>query len=322
MKFDLKKYFKLLIIFILNIISLILKPIKKFEKFCSKFIFYRYIKFFLLSDNIFLVKELNNIKFLINSEDQVNSRKIYVNNYFPQFSESAAAINFLSEYENYKITKFIDLGAHYGNLSIPLMKKFNFKKCYAIEPILENFNILKFNILLNNLEKEIIPINSFISNETKNLEINTFSNNSAASLEMNDLTVKDKELYKKLNNLKPSKFETVASNTLGNVVLDDLDQSYMLWIYAQGSELKILQGAENKLKKQPALVIAYAPNINSDFTEESESKIYKILKKIGYKSVVNLSRKNLVKSHIDNEFFLELNKKLKSNSGTNFLLFL
>jgi len=322
MNVDFKRYYKLLLIKIYNSYIFFLKPIKLFDYFLNNLVFYRLSKFLLLNKNNLIIKNLNGINFVINPKDYVNSRKVYVNNYFPQFSEAVSAIEYLKKARNNKVKIFVDIGAHYGNLSIPLMKKYEFNECYAIEPMLENYNILKQNILLNSFEKKIIPINRFISDNKETFEINTFSNNSAASMNLNDLNAEDINTYQKINNLKIDKKELITSTTLDKAIASELGQDSLIWIYAQGSEVNILKGADTKFKKTPPLVIAYSPNINNDFKTGPDSQIFRLIKDLNYEYVINLSESELIEYKINNHYFINLSKKLKNNSGTSFLMFL
>lgn len=322
MNVDFKRYYKLLLIKIYNSYIFFLKPIKLLDYFLSNLFFYRLTKFLLLNKNNLIIKNLNGINFVINPKDYVNSRKVYVNNYFPQFSEATSAIEYLKKARNNKIKIFVDIGAHYGNLSIPLMKKYEFDECYAIEPIFENYNTLKQNIILNSFEKKIIPINRFISDKKETFEINTFSNNSAASMNLNDLTKEDMKTYQKINNLKIDKKELITSTTLDKVVTSELGQDSLIWIYAQGSEVKILKGAVAKFERTPPLVIAYAPNINNDFKTGPDSQIFTLIKGLNYECVINLNESELIEHKINNHYFLNLSNKLKNNSGASLLMFL
>ncbi|UQY80232.1 FkbM family methyltransferase [Candidatus Hepatincola sp. Av] len=67
-----------------------------------------------------------------------------------------------SNYEFKEGDIVLDVGANIGMYSIKLLQHFPFVKIYAFEPILENFELLCENIRLNNLEKNIIPINKAI----------------------------------------------------------------------------------------------------------------------------------------------------------------
>ena len=61
-----------------------------------------------------------------------------------------------------KVNTIVDLGAHIGDSSIWLANRFQPRKLLAVEMDTDTFNILKKNISLNNLDKEIIPLNKAV----------------------------------------------------------------------------------------------------------------------------------------------------------------
>lgn len=74
--------------------------------------------------------------------------------------------------EGFEIKKgetVVDIGAHIGVFSIFASR--NAQKVYAFEPVLENFELLKSNIEINNLENIIVPINKAVSGKTEEREI-------------------------------------------------------------------------------------------------------------------------------------------------------
>ena len=61
-----------------------------------------------------------------------------------------------------KVNTIVDLGAHIGDSSIWLANRFQPRKLLAVEMDTDTYNILKKNISLNNLDKEIIPLNKAV----------------------------------------------------------------------------------------------------------------------------------------------------------------
>ena len=157
--------------------------------------------------------EIEGMTFIINSSDYVNSKKIYVNNKFPQFEEFNKAMELLQN-EKIKVNSLIDVGSHYGNIVIPAVKKFKLEKAYAFEPVESNYNILNSNIKLNSLDKIIISKKRFLSDEVSKKDIQIFSNNSAASSNLSNLDKKHVKLYSSANNLKIDFIESLQSQFL------------------------------------------------------------------------------------------------------------
>jgi hypothetical protein len=177
--------FKYFYIFLLKIFNKFITVFHNIFYILLKFKTIRRLVFFLLPENLIFKTEIENTSFFINSSDRVNSKKIFVNKKYPQFnylktSMEIAAIN------NESINNFYDLGAHYGNISIPADILYDFNKIIAIEPNPESFKILDLNIRLNNLDHKFELHNKLVGGENKTVNFYKFKNNTAASLISND----------------------------------------------------------------------------------------------------------------------------------------
>ena len=139
-------------IFAIKTLMILLRPIKLFLQILRKLKLFRLVSFYLLESRKLHLHEIEGMTFIINSSDYVNSKKIYVNNKFPQFEEFNKAMELLQN-EKIKVNSLIDVGSHYGNIVIPAVKKFKLEKAYAFEPVESNYNILNSNIKLNSLDK-------------------------------------------------------------------------------------------------------------------------------------------------------------------------
>ncbi len=313
------KYINKIFIFIIKTLIVVLEPIKFFLKILRKFRFIRLINFYLLEPRKLHLHKVNNILFLINSNDYVNSKKIYVNNKFPQFKEFNMAMKLL-ENENIKVNSLIDIGSHYGNIVIPAVKKYKLEKAYAFEPVDSNFDILNFNIKLNGLEEIITSKQSFISDEVSEKDIQIFSNNSAASLNLSSLDKEHTKLYSSANNLKVNSIQSIKSKVLKNELDTKLLKNPLYWIYAQGYEYKIISGSKDLFNSTPPIVIAYSPllnkNINVNYTNFVD-----LMTELGYKSFIDLQSKSCEKIKVDERYLYYLDKKLLSSSRIRLLLF-
>lgn len=311
------KLLKSFYIIFLNSIFVIVFPIKKLNAFLEKIRTYRFIKFFFFKKNQFIINKIESINFFISTNDWVNSRKIYTNQSFPQLDQFSTAISILKN-DGVQVDSLIDIGAHYGNIVIPAMIKYNFKEAYAFEPIQENFNILRSNLIFNNLEHKVKAYNVFLSNHIEELEINTFQNNTAAATILNKLNTEKKDKYIKINNLKNQSFEKVRVDTLDNILSNS--SNCFFWIYAQGGELNIIRGSKQVLKNSPPLVIAYSSVLFDDKKVNYLKELNDVLNQIGYKQFRNLSQKNYYLQNLNFDNLKTLDKKLRNNGSTNFLL--
>ena len=117
----------------------------------------------------------------------------------------------------------IDIGAHIGIFSVFVSNKA--KKIFAFEPVLENFELLRENIKLNNLEHKVRSFNLAVSNNEQGLKIFFSSINTAGH-----------SVYG-----NGHKYANVKSITLKQIFDDnDIKSCELLKIDAEGSEYRIL----------------------------------------------------------------------------------
>ena len=58
----------------------------------------------------------------------------------------------------HKIKKLYDIGANLGVTCIPAVQRKMIQNAIAVEPVMQNYDILKMNIILNKLEKKLCII--------------------------------------------------------------------------------------------------------------------------------------------------------------------
>ena len=177
--------------------------------------------------------------FIINSSDYVNSKKIYVNNKFPQFEEFNKAMELLQN-EKIKVNSLIDVGSHYGNIVIPAVKKFKLEKVYAFEPVESNYNILNSNIKLNSLDKIIISKKRFLSDEVSKKDIQIFSLIILPLLLILVILTKHVKLYSSANNLKIDFIESLQSTILESEVDTELINNPFTGFMLKDMNIKLL----------------------------------------------------------------------------------
>ena len=114
-------------------------------------------------------------KYILLTKDKVISKEIFINDQF-ELEKLKKTLNFLSHTR--KTSTLFDIGANLGITCIPAVKRGLIKKAYAVEPEKENFEILKTNILLNNLQNKIEVFNCALSNEKNSVSMEISSDNS------------------------------------------------------------------------------------------------------------------------------------------------
>lgn len=304
----------------ISLLYKILSPVRVLIKLSNELKLVRIIKYYLSPLDKLVITKINDINFIVNLNDKVNSKKIYINREFPQILLFSKALNIANE-NNKVVSSVVDIGAHYGNIVIPALMNFNLSKGIAIEPIEDNFNILNSNIILNNLHSKIDSYKNFISNEESNVNLQTYKNNSAAALFQSNMDSTNINSYQTLNNLSELKNEQVESKKLDSFENINLLNDPIYWIYAQGQEFNIIYSGNNLFDKSPPLVIAYAPLL-CDTSKISEKRFVEFLKSKKYNKVIDLHEEKIAYNDIVESYFLSLKKQLTKTSSNRLLMFI
>jgi FkbM family methyltransferase len=190
----------------------------------------------------------------------------------------------------------IDVGANIGTVSIPAIKDGLFKNGVAFEPNPKIYNILKINIFLNNLNKEIIPLDFCLSSKSNdNLSFNMSTNNYGDTRfkrnGRNNLFPKDK--VKKLDSF----IKLVNPNKT------------LIKIDVQGFEPEVLLGSKVFLNFQPPLILEVDPII----INKSNFMIMLGIVKKNYRYFFELNNQNFNKNSISflEDLFFRLKKSKK-----------
>jgi len=162
-----------------------------------------------------IVETNKNERFLIFTNDEIISKEMFISGEF-DLEKFKKTINFLNTKK--KITNLYDIGANIGVICIPALTRGYIKKAFAVEPEKNNFDLLKMNILLNNLEKKIDLYNFALSDKDDHLiEMELASENSG------DHRIRENvhfnihgEEKRKIVQVKTKKFDTLFGNIDSN----------------------------------------------------------------------------------------------------------
>ena len=103
--------------------------------------------------------------FIINTNSRIIAKKSYQNN-VPYSAKSVEKVLKILAKENIVIENFIDIGANIGTTSISasfIDENINF---FCIEGNNDNYELLKKNIKINNLEKRFDQVNEIVEKKT------------------------------------------------------------------------------------------------------------------------------------------------------------
>jgi FkbM family methyltransferase len=214
----------------------------------------------------FLYKELTDPSFRMQNFLRYNSigGEVAINRYGLKFSNRTPT-NALQEifvekvYSSYpefipsKKETVVDVGAQYGDYSIFLAKYIGVKKVYSFEPLVENYNIFKENIKLNNITN-IEPYNIALGDKTSEVERGILDNM---------ITISESETK---STIKIEKLDNIPSI-----------QEDFLKIDVEGFEMEVLNGAIENIK-------ANMPNIIIEVHSYAlKAEVKKFLGDLGYK---------------------------------------
>ena len=183
--------------------------------------------------------------------------------------------------EKSRITYF-DIGANQGNFSfLPLWD--NSIDCYSFEPNPKMFEILIENVKLNSLENNVRAFNIGVSDKNQKLDLKVPLDGSDHGLSTFADNPKDRFSYDN----KPGDYKIVEVDclTLDNIVTQlEIESLDVIKIDTEGSELNILLGGEQSLRKfKPVIVMEYQ-DINSTMFGYNREACVDLLKTYGYNS--------------------------------------
>ena len=214
--------------------------------------------------------------FIIFGKDKYISKETYVNgpHDYHLFKKSKTLLN-------KKIKYLIDVGANIGTFCIPPTKDRLIEKCIAIEPVEKINDILKINIILNELNNKIKTYKYVISDKK----------NENLSLTLNKNNYGDNKF--KISKNRKKKFTIVKLDFFINYF--DLNQ-LLIKIDVQGFENKVLMSATKFLNKSVPLIIEFDHNF---IKQENSYKIIRLIKN-KYNFFSLLDKKNIEKEKIEN----------------------
>lgn len=164
----------------------------------------------------------------------------------------------------------IDIGAHIGIFSVYISKKAN--RVFAYEPVPENYELLKQNIKLNNLQNKVNIFNLAVSDHREKLRIYLSKFNTAGHSE-----------YKNGGNYLD--VEAISLKDIFDV--HNLYNCDFLKIDAEGAEYKILFGLPIEYFKRIKRIHLEHHKIESGIDDYNPSSLKKLLEENGFRVIIN-----------------------------------
>lgn len=184
-------------------------------------------------------KKLNDFKYRYYLQDLLSVNSIGLSKtwepHILKFSQM-----YLNEFKNKNI---VDIGAHFGYHTLNFAKLTN-GQVYSFEPQPQNYNLLKLNAKINNLQN-IYPMMIGLSSKNESSKIPLVLKTKEKG-NMGDFTI---------NNLTSNFYSKIKSRTLDSFNYKDIS---LIKIDVQGWEKKVLKGAKNTINlNKPLLIIEF-----------------------------------------------------------------
>lgn len=196
----------------------------------------------------------------------------------------------------------LDIGANIGTVSIGMIYKNYFDRAIAIEADLDNFNILRKNIRLNNFEKQIKPICCAVSDNKSEVPFLIYKDFAGA----HHIT-KNFDANGKRNIIINKK-----TNTLDNLI-KETDEFFtkeinLVWMDIEGYEIPALKGGGILLERNIPFVIEFYPALMLERAGLSREECIAFFKSNWKYFWIVKSNLQFVKQHIEeiNVLFDEL----------------
>ncbi|MDQ7056247.1 MAG: FkbM family methyltransferase [Persephonella sp.] len=138
----------------------------------------------------------------------------------------------------------LDIGGHWGGFAVQFGKLVGEKgKVFSFEPSKKNFNMLKKNIRINNLDNIVFPFNFAVGSHEDTVKFPI----SATSSGHNSLIRKD---------IPVNRYEYVKQIVLDKfLATKDISKIDFIKIDVEGYELEVLKGLEKTIDKSDTLVV-------------------------------------------------------------------
>jgi FkbM family methyltransferase len=286
----------------------------KHKNFLNKFIVNNTKKTFDNQKKITELLAINNFneKYIVNSNDKVIGRSLYLNGNF-EFDTFLHTIDILKKI--IKTETLVDIGANIGSICIPAVKRGIFKNCLAIEPEPYNFDLLTKNIFINGLINKIQTFNVALGQfDNEKIKMEQSENN------YGDHRIKSNSTEKNYYNEDKRKMIDVQIKRLDTVIQDCNPKETLFWMDVQGYEGFVLEGGMNILSKKPPLVIEFWPYGLDKFN--SYNLLKKNLIKLNYTNCFNLNLKSYIKDLTEDKLDdLYFDYKSRVLDHTNLLFF-
>ena len=280
--------------------------------------FFRRLAFNLQSRDKHILLDTNYGMYIVNTNSRIIGKKSYYNN-IPYSTKSVEKVLKILNKENIDFDYFVDIGANIGTSSISAAFINKNIKFLCIEGSEENFDLLKKNIKINDLENRFELHNTLVGNKDNPRLFTEFKEEKGCSriFENNE----ELERYKKEYGFKVHSVKEVKIKKIETILKENFDKNLFFWIDIEGLDLEILNS--DITKKCSPIFFEFNPTflkLKYNFYKNNVEELEERFLEMGYKYYF-LEARNFKKEEINKTFLLDIVDFLGENkSATNILV--
>jgi len=186
----------------------------------------------------------------ISSRDQVIGRMLFINREF-EYDKIQKTMEILKKGGRAPSGKIVlDIGGNIGTVSLPLIREGWFGSAIAIEPEPRNFNLLRENIRLNGLHRQIRPLNIALSDQNGTMRLQLSVDNFGD----NRIVIGEAEAGWQTVDVPVRRLDDVLEEQ--KIAVEEVG---LIWMDIQGHEFHALKGAESLLTRNVPLLMEFWP---------------------------------------------------------------
>jgi FkbM family methyltransferase len=279
---------------------------------------FRRLAFNLQSRNKHILLDTNYGMYIVNTSSRIIGKKSYYNN-IPYSTKSVEKVLKILNKENINFDCFVDIGANIGTSSISaafINKNTNF---LCIEGSEENFDLLKKNVKINNLENRFELHNTLVGSKDNPRLFTEFKEEKGCSRIFENK--EELERYKKKFGFKVHSVKEVITKKIETILKENLDKKLFFWIDIEGLDLEILNS--DIVKNHSPIFFEFNPTflkLKYNFYKNNVKELEERFLEMGYKYYF-LEARNFKKEEINKSFLLDTVDFLGENkSATNVLV--
>ena len=227
-----------------------------------------------------IIIDQNNKKYNLNLKNSIDRELFFKKEY-----EKENLDYLINVIKNEEINFFLDIGAHMGYYTVEIADYFKNIKIYSFEPIDKNYNQLKTNITINNINDRVKSFHIALSDQKKEAVMWVPDKNKTGGFSIFDKNDLELKKYNSGNIYKENTF----CDKIDNLVAIQ-NQKIAIKIDVERHEKFVLLGGEKLIKNNKIL-------LQVEIFEQEKSKMNDFLKKNKFYFLANRGKDYFYKNY-------------------------